>query len=89
MSNGELEIQKLLIQRLQRRVEEVEKEIDSLAASLSELSRESSAKQYVLEEEKDRLRNQRDNAQIRLMDLEAELRLYKKKLIDLQSGRSD
>lgn len=73
MASGELDIQKMLVQRLQRRVESLEKERDRLVDSLHRLASETVARVYVLEEE-------RDGAMVRKRAAEETARVLRMKL---------
>lgn len=53
VSDAQLDIQKLLITRLRRRVEALEEERDRLIAAMRKLSSETAARIYMLEEERD------------------------------------
>lgn len=53
VASGELEIQKMLVRRLQRRVDDLEKERDRLVDSLHRLANEAVARVFLLEEERD------------------------------------
>lgn len=73
MSNGELGIQKMLVQRLQRRIESLERERDSLTKSLRQLGDEVVAKVYVLEVERDEASALKRGMEEGLMALDSEL----------------
>ncbi len=79
-------IQKLLIQRLQRQIEALKKERDELVATLHRLANESLAQVYVLEEERDQARAQRDKARHRIKMLENSLLIAKHQINKLRSG---
>ena len=53
VSDAQLDIQKLLITRLRRRVEALEEERGRLIAAMLKLSSETAARIYMLEEERD------------------------------------
>jgi len=73
VTSGELEIQRMLARRLQRRVDELEKERDRLVDSLHRLANEAVARVYVLEEERDGALALKRAAEESLATLEAKL----------------
>lgn len=82
----------MLIQRLQRQVATLEKEVQSLAKqkdelvdSLHQLANESMAKVYLLEEALSEARRQRDTALERVEALERRLAVTKSKLAALEA----
>ncbi len=83
MSTGELGIQKLLVQRLQRQVEAITKERDELVATLHRLANEILARVYVLEEERDQARVQRNEAEKKIKRLEGQLLITRKRIDQL------
>lgn len=85
MSSGELDIQKMLVQRLTRQVEALEKEKDLLVQRLQKLSKETAAKIYTLEVEKDRAEHQRDEAKVKLKALESKLNASRRRIADLRA----
>lgn len=75
----------MLAQRLQRRVDALEKEREGLIDALHRLANESVAKVYLLEEGMDEVRRQRDLAIERLEALDGKLRLTKGRVADLEA----
>ena len=83
VSTGELGIQRLLVQRLQRQVEAITKERDELVATLHRLANEILARVYVLEEERDQARVQRNEAEKKIKRLEGQLLITRKRIDQL------
>ena len=84
MANGELEIQKMLVQRLRRRIESLEKERDRLVESLHRLANETVARVFVLEEERDGALVQKRAAEESVGTLERKLDEAKKEIRQLR-----
>ena len=81
-----MEIQKMLVRRLQNRVEVLERERDRLVAKQRRLGDQSSAKVYSLEEERDEARQQRDAARVQLRALDGKLKGARARISELEFG---